>query len=108
MNGILIRSFALAEKVGGSLGHPLHIKPEFDSQRTSFCILSRLQFRGKVVGALVGIAHTNWAGLSPLCQAMSWLLRISYSPCNAIEPTKEFSSKGSFLRSKKDKGVLLC
>jgi len=36
-------------------------KREFDSQGTNFGILSRLQFWGKVVGSLVGIAHANWA-----------------------------------------------
>ena len=31
------------------------------AQGTSYVILSRLQFQGKVVGSLTGIAHANWA-----------------------------------------------
>ena len=41
--------------MGVSPGRPLHLKPGFDCQGTRFGILSRSQFRGKVVGALAGI-----------------------------------------------------
>jgi len=56
----IVSLFATAKKVEVSPGRPLHLKPEFDCQGTSFGILSRSHFRGKVVGALAGISWWIW------------------------------------------------